>query len=77
MNRYIIQKAYPLQKEDADIEISNERLLYVEMDNGHGLQCSFDGDTEQYKQILNKCQQIATLIKEIDELNNTSDSLVK
>ena len=68
MNTYTIRKAYHWT-DDKDIEIESTNLIFIEADNHHGLQCS-NVSKQVHDQILNKCSQIAKIIKEIDELNN-------
>jgi hypothetical protein len=66
MDRYIIQQAYPWQTENVyELEIKSDNLIYSELYDTHsGCQTMHN-----QKKIHNKCNQIANLIREIDELN--------
>jgi len=67
MDKYTIQKEYPWQKIDFEIEIKSENLLYSELGTTHsGCQCN---NMENHELIHDKCRKIADLIREIEILN--------
>ncbi|WBC28410.1 hypothetical protein RPMD05_29 [Rhodobacteraceae phage LS06-2018-MD05] len=67
MDEYTIKQAYPWCKFGFEIEISSKNLIYAELGKTHiGCQ-SLNMDNNEI--ILEKCKQVADLIREIDELN--------
>lgn len=66
---YTIKNAYPgkLNDEFNEVEISSDRLIYVELGDHHfGCQ---DMSIKNSDLILEKCREVSKLMKEIDELN--------
>lgn len=66
---YLFRKHKLNKKWHFDIE--NEGLIYSDCtDVGtHGLQCNYRGNEENYQKIMDLCQKVVELVKEIDELN--------
>jgi hypothetical protein len=63
---YLIKKVTINNKKTFDIE--NENISYCSFDNYHGLQTIFDGDSEEYKKIMECCDNIIDNIKNIDDI---------
>lgn len=48
---------------------SNDFIItYVEACKCYGLQCSFNGDTEEYNKVLKIVQQIANSVRELEKV---------
>ena len=63
METYTIKKSYHWT-DDRDVEIQSESLIYAEMGRFSGVQCNGDND-----EIRKRCDKIAVLIREIEDLN--------
>lgn len=51
------------------LEINSDDFIitYVEACKCYGLQCSFNGDTEEYNKVLKLVQQIADSVRELEK----------
>ena len=70
MDEYRIHHPYigkKLSDGSLELEIVSENLIYGEIGFGVGCQCK---NMDKQKEILDKCKQVANLIREIDKLNN-------
>ena len=69
MDTYIIKDNYPDGLNTCDeVSIESKNLIYSQIGyNLHGLQCNHTD--EKHSLILEKCSQVAKLMREIDELN--------
>ena len=66
MDTYTIKKAYHWTNGD-ELEIKSKNLTYAEFGTTHaGCQCVNQVNIDA---ILDRCNQVAVLIREIDELN--------
>lgn len=63
---YLIKKVIINNKKTFDIE--NENISYCSFDNYQGLQTIFYSDSEEYKKIMDCCNNIVKNIEIIDEL---------
>lgn len=58
-------------KENLDtLEIHSDDFIitYVEACKCYGLQCNFDGDTEEYNKVLKIIKQIADSVRELEKV---------
>jgi hypothetical protein len=56
-------------------DIENENLVYSDCEpvGMHGLQCNYSGSHENFNKILDLCQKVTDLMRQIDKLNDGED----
>jgi hypothetical protein len=54
-------------------DIHGDDLIYGDYHSHHGVQCNFNGDTEQYNKIIELCKFASDTIKAIHILNNKNN----
>lgn len=53
--------------------IKSNDLFYAQGYGGYGLQCNYEGDSDEYKIIREKCTEVIKHINELRRFNNVSD----